>query len=125
MIDQISKNQGFYIPFALSILFFLRKGVQYAIIGSFIPLVFILTMIMLIALIFISEKKKPIKLISRTWAIIIMIWSIIRILLSIAQLTLKSLNEYHLSNQFGFWGMALSISMLSVSILMMRKIKYI
>ncbi|MEM8900210.1 MAG: hypothetical protein AAGC85_18995 [Bacteroidota bacterium] len=118
----IRNNPFLFIPLILSLLFFLRKGVQYAMIGSYVPLVVIILPSVLMALT-ILQKRKTFLLLSKAWAIILIIWSVGRLFIASVNLAIPTFDEYHLNNQLGGFGFILSILMLSLGILILRNLK--
>lgn len=122
MIDTIKSNKYFFFPLGLSLLFFLRKGIQYAILESYIPLLVIVTALLLLS-VAIALNKQVFLLLSRIWAVLIIGWSVIRLFVSVVSNATSTFDEYHLSNQFGIGGILLSILMLTVGILINRNAK--
>ncbi|MEM9722761.1 MAG: hypothetical protein AAGA10_26075, partial [Bacteroidota bacterium] len=59
----------------------------------------------------IWNNEKIFLLLSRIWASIILIWAIARICISTMNYALPTFDEYHLSNQFGIYGISLSVVM--------------
>lgn len=120
MIEFIRVNKNLSLSLLLSILFFLRKGIQYWTIGSFIPLLIIIGLIVLLA-ISIQIGKNSFILIVRIWAFTLIVWSIIRILISIIHITIKPFDgSFHLAQQFGGYTLIFSILMLVLGILIFR-----
>ena len=120
MIKFIRVNKNLSLTLLLSIVFFLRKGIQYSVIGSIIPLVIIIGFIILL-MISVQKKKATFILIARIWAIILVIWSAIRFLISIIHLTIKPFdNSFHMTHQFSRYSIILSILMLTLGVLILR-----
>jgi len=108
MINLLKHNRLLTVALLLSLLFFIRKGVQYFIIGSNIPLLIIVG---LIAVLLIGAQRsiKSTVYIMRIWAVLIILWSLARIFISGVHLTVFPFDEaFHLSNQFGLNGIVLS-----------------
>ena len=74
MTDLIKKHKLLFIPLFLSILFFLRKGMQYAFIGSYLPMVVIGTVSVLLAW-GLNKRKKSFLLFTKIWALLLLVWS--------------------------------------------------
>jgi len=120
MIDFLKLNKTLSLTLLVSILFFLKKGIAYAVIGSFVPLWVITSIIVLLAL-SIQKRKKFFIIILRTWAIVLIIWAITRTLISIIHLTIKPFDgSYHTTQQLGSNSLFLSIVMMVLGILMFR-----
>ena len=122
MIEFFRLNKNLSLSLLLSILFFLRKGIQYSIIGSYIPLLIIISLIILLG-ITIQTKRKPFIFIVRIWAIILVIWALIRLLISIIHITIQPFDgSFHLAQQFNIYSLSLSIVMLVLGIVMFRSL---
>lgn len=122
MNEFIRANKNLSLFLLLSVLFFLRKGIQYSAIGSFIPLLIIIGLILLLA-ISIQKGKNSFILIVRIWAITLIIWSVIRILISMIHITIKPFDgSFHLAHQFSGYTLIFSILMLALGILMFRSL---
>lgn len=115
MIKIISKNKKLYILVILSLIFFIRKGVQYALLGSFGPLL-IVAIFLFLFLTSINHNEKKMFLVSKIWAITLIVWSIIRILISILNYITHTFDEYHLNNQFGIVRICISLIMLLIGV---------
>ncbi|WP_400079739.1 hypothetical protein [Winogradskyella sp. R77965] len=114
----------FYLVLGFSLLFFLRKGIQYAFIGSYVPIIIILIVISLLVCSKVKSlkfHKKAIKL----WSVLLIIWSIFRILMTIIILFLKSINESHIYEQLGVFGFLLSLIIMFIGVYLYRKSKYL
>ncbi len=120
MIEFIRVNKNLSLTLLLSILFFLRKGIQYSLIGNVIPLLIIIGFIILLTT-SVQKSRTAFILIARIWAIILIILSTIRLLISIIHLTIKPFdNSFHMTHQFSGYSIILSILMLILGILMLR-----
>lgn len=119
MIEAIKRNRFLFIPLIISLLFFLRKGIQFAWLGSYVPLGFLaLFLIPLVAT--VGSNERLFLRISKIWALVIMVWGIVRIFISVVNYAFPTFDEYHLSSQLGLYGMGLSVLMLGVGIMIMR-----
>lgn len=119
MIKGIQKNIFLFIPLILSLVYFIRKGIQYALMERFGPLVFVGIFIVLF-LLSIKTRRKMFAVVSRIWAVIIIVWSIARIFIAIINYFTNTFDEYHLNNQFGNGGMIVSIIMLLLGIMIFK-----
>ena len=120
MINFLRANKNLSLAFFPSILFFLNKGIQYFLIGSYTPLLIIISIIVLLA-ISMKTGKKVFFVIIRIWAITLVVWSAVRILISVIHITIKPFEgSFHLANQFSSHSLVLSIVMLALGILMFR-----
>lgn len=119
MTDLIKKHKLLFIPLFLSILLFLRKGMQYAFIGSYLPMGVIGTVSILLAW-GLNKRKKSFLLFTKVWALLLLVWSAIRICFSVIQLSVKPLRNYHIAQHFGYYGLLFSILILIVGILILR-----
>lgn len=108
-ILSILKEHLFYATaLGLSLLFFLYKGFAYLIIGSYLPIALISAIVILFVL---SSRKseKSFKKIISIWAILLIIWSSVRLLLSLVNQFVKPIPESHVSEQLGILSAMLSL----------------
>ena len=119
MIKVIRSNQWLFFPLFLSFLFFLRKGIQYAFLESYIPLVFIAVPLVFLA-VSLGINKRFFFIIARIWGILIIGWSVLRLFIAITNYLFPTFDEYHLSSQFGILGSLLSVFILSLGVLIFR-----
>lgn len=111
------------IPFLISILFFIRKGIQYAFLNNHLILYSLLSILVLLI---VSNRinQSLFRIILRCWFLIIIIWSLIRIAISIVHMTYMPFDiSWHLTQQFGIWGLSLSMIMLFIGIIGFTNIK--
>lgn len=104
LIHILKKDLVFSLILMFSLIFFLFKGIRYSLIGSFVPLVLILMIIFL----FVAgsfKSQKVIKRIITLWTILIIIWSIVRIALSLINHFVKPIPESHVAEQLGTLGL--------------------
>jgi len=121
MIEFFKINKKLSFTLLLSILFFLRKGIQYASIGNYIPLLIIAT---LMALLVISiQKRKASFIIVKIWAIILIIWTLIRLLISMVHnIVIPFDGSFHMTQQFSGYSFIVSTLMLIIGISMFRSV---
>jgi hypothetical protein len=119
-ILSILKNHIIYSAFlGFTLLFFLYKGFGYLIIRSYIPLILLLAIVVL----FIwgaGNSKKTFKKVINIWAILLIIWSSSRILLSLINQFVKQVPQSHISEQLGTSDFILSLLFLSGAIYLLR-----
>lgn len=118
----MKSNKRLYVPLTLSLFFFVRKAVQYFLLGSYTPLL-VMSLFLTLMIISIACNKKGFLLISKVWAVFIIIWSIVRILISVINHITDVFDEYHLISQFGILGMIISLIMLSLGVRILRSNK--
>lgn len=120
--NQITSSKVLYVLLGLSVLFFLIKGVTYAMIGSYVPILFIIVMIAILGWGFSRCSKVHLSII-RFWGILLIAWAIIRLgLWGYLQFD-TTLTESHLREQFGLFQNLISIGMLVIGIKLFREIK--
>ena len=113
------KNSFLFVPIIISLLFFIRKAVQYAMIDSYGPLIFVIALIFLLLTSMKINRKRFLQVV-RVWAILLAIWSSLRIFISLANYITKTFDEYHLNNQFGISNIIISFTMLLLGIIIIR-----
>lgn len=101
--------------------YFLLKGLIYVSLGSFLPLFFILLVLILLVWTLRSTERKFSKTL-KFWAILLIVWSAIRLLLFITDLYLKPVPEAHVHHQItkGF-PLSLTILILGIYLFVVRK----
>tara|TARA_R110000868_G_scaffold37111_14_gene131609 strand:+ start:19479 stop:19862 length:384 start_codon:yes stop_codon:yes gene_type:complete len=108
----------FFILFG-SLIAFLAKGIFYAIIGSYLPI--ILALAITVSFLLTRDKTKYHNIIIKIWAISLIIWSILRIVIGVLNHFVKPLTENHLQQQLGIQGMIISIIILVFGIFLLKK----
>ena len=114
-----TNNLGFYLLLitAIAALF---KGVQYALIGRFLPLLVAALPFTIIALLFFRPGK-PAVVMGKVWAWLLIVWGLVRIaILLITKLT-STITENHVHEQFDPLGICLSLLAVAVGIYLLRK----
>lgn len=119
MIKVISDNRSLYLPLLCSLLFFTRKGIQYLLLGNYIPMLFVSAFTLGILLAF-QRSERILRVLLKVWAIIIILWSVVRIFIAVVNLVSDTFDEYHLVSQFSLLGIALSIVMLALGIMILK-----
>ena len=71
-------------------------------------------------LISLKYHRKFFLLLSKTWAIVVIVWSSVRIIISIINNITNTFDENHPTTQFGFFGLGLSLVMLSFGIMIYK-----
>ncbi|CAM1343412.1 hypothetical protein [Tenacibaculum amylolyticum] len=97
LIISIKQHRIYFVLLTLSLFFFARKAIQYAVLESYITSVILLLILTLISTSLLLNKRTKFAL--RFWSILLLIWSIIRVLLFIANAFLKEMSESHLYHQ--------------------------
>jgi len=121
-LNNISVNKKLYLLLGISMLYFVYKGVTYALIGSYVPLVFIMTVLILFYWSLRSTKKVH-RSVIRLWSVLIILWSLVRLTLWIGFNLSSSLRESHMREQFTVSQNTLSILMLIAGFLIFRALK--
>lgn len=115
-----NKSKTLYtVILVLSLFLFLIKGFQYAVLGSYIPLVLALVICMLFYL--NRKKKKALNILIKIWALLIIIWSLLRLLIGTADRFGKELMENHLQENLGVTGSLISLLFLVVGFYLFNK----
>lgn len=123
-IPKISPSKIVYTLVVVSLCYFLVKGIQYLIIGSYVPMLFILFALGLLIWSYNKSGKTHRKAL-RFWAIVILLWASVRILLwGYLQIDTK-FTESHLREQFSLFQNAISIIMLVIGIQILKKTKHL
>lgn len=122
LMDIINKHKLFFVLLSLSILFFLIKGIRYALIDSVVPLVFI-TLILFSLITFINNDKKYFRLAIWNWGIILLLWSSFRLIAPILFKLTPNLTETHIREQFTIYEFFISFVMLSIGIYLLKNVK--
>lgn len=112
-----------WIPLMISLLFFMRKGLQYIVIGSYVPMLLIAIIILLMVLSLQKNSIKSFRMIVKIWGILLIIWATVRILLTVINFSMKPLSEYHINYQLGVGGSILSCIGLWIGIHLLINIK--
>ena len=103
----------------LSLFLFLIKSFQYAVLGTYIPLVLALVICMLFYL--NRKKKKALNILIKIWALLIIVWSLLRLLIGTADRFGKELMENHLQENLGVTGSLISLLFLVVGFYLFNK----
>lgn len=116
---KLNKNRLNCLCLSVTLIFFTYKGIAYSIIGSYVPLLLISSVL---GLFFYSLNKSPKALINSIglWSVLIIFWSLIRIVLSIVNQFLKPIPEGHVDGQLGLIGFTISLAFLFAGVYMWR-----
>jgi len=103
----------------LSVILTWCKGIQYALLGSFIPILFagVVTLLLLLS----AKSHRGNSRFIRIWAIVLCTWAMIRLLLSAIHFFIKPIPEGHVAAQLGLGGLVLSLVVLFMGIILWRK----
>ncbi len=119
LIKLLIRHRIFFITLLFSLLFFLRKAIQYVLLKSYVPAFIILSIFAIIGISLVLNKK--VKLTLRFWSILLIIWASVRILLFLANSFLKEISESHLYHQlFDTKGVIISVSFLVAGVFLFR-----
>lgn len=123
-IETFKTYPKFYMALGLSLVFFIRKGIQYALIGSYVPILIILSVI--IPLVWGEKQSARIyKRVIRFWSVLLMLWAFFRIFMAIVIWFFKSISESHVTAQFTVFGFILSVLFLIFGCFIFSKSKVI
>lgn len=115
---KITKQQ---IIIWLSFLYLLYNAIVYASIGSLLPITVVGTLIMLFVLGLIFKNKKLQKYGARIWALYMIIWATVRLIMPILLAFSPMVTESHIRDQFGIVQIMISIAFFIGGILLFRK----
>ncbi|MFD2561617.1 hypothetical protein [Aquimarina rubra] len=107
------------ITLVVSLLLFLFKGIQYAILGSYIPIILSVTIVFIFY--FLRRRKKPLNIALKIWAILMITWSVIRLFIGLVDHFGKELMENHLQENLGIFGTLISITFLILGFFLLNK----
>ncbi|MTI26709.1 hypothetical protein [Fulvivirga kasyanovii] len=119
VFDKLKTHRLYSLILTLTLIFFLHKGVMYALLGSFVPLLFVLV----VSVMFIYKLNKSPKAFSRAimvWSVILILWAGVRLLLSVVNQFVKPIPEGHVHAQLGLSGSLLSVVFLGFGIFLWR-----
>ncbi|UZR96340.1 hypothetical protein [Chondrinema litorale] len=102
-----------------TLLFFIYKGIIYAFIGSYTPLL-IITSVISLFIFGLKKSNKALKRILGFWAVLIILWSITRLLFGFVNMFVKPIPEAHVSAQLGITGTLFSAIFLFFGIYLWR-----
>lgn len=115
-------NRSLYtIILVLTLILFMYKGVQYLLLGSYLPIIFSLGICMLFY--FNRNRKKTLNTLIKVWAILMIIWSILRIIIGLTDRFGKELMENHLQENLGIKGIIVSFLFLAMGLFLLSKKK--
>jgi len=120
--SKIASLKTMYSLLGISLLYFIIKGLDYAIIGSYIPLIFILFWIILIIWSFSFKQKHHLRVL-KYWIIMVLIWAVARIGVWIIIHIDTGLTESHLREQFNIFQNCITIVMLVIAINVLKIIR--
>lgn len=118
------QNQYYALLLGLTLAFFLYKGIWYATLGSFVPLLLI-GLILLLLFWSVRQSAKAVRRVLVLWSVLLLLWAGARLLLSLVDMFLKPLNEAHVHEQLSGWGLLWAFAGLIVGIYLWRKRKIV
>lgn len=119
LFKMLNQDQLFSLCLILTMIFFIYKGVLYALIGSYVPFLFIFTILGLMSFTF-NKSSKVFRKIVGLWSVLIILWSAIRLLLSMVNQFVKPIPEGHVDGQLGLISTLLSMIFLCAGIYMWK-----
>ena len=119
IFTQLKENRGYGTVLGLSLLFFFYKGILYALIGSYVPILFIGAIILLFMLGF-NSSEKVFKGVLLMWSLLLILWAFVRLLLGGVNQFLKPIPEGHIDGQLGIMGTLLSLAILAGGVYLWR-----
>ncbi|MAP54509.1 hypothetical protein [Altibacter sp.] len=103
IVKTLKRNTIFSVILILSLAYFFYKGIWYLLLGSYVP--FILIALILSLLVWSSRKSaKAFRIVIATWSILVLLWSTVRLLLSLTHQFIKPVPEGHVAGQVGVLG---------------------
>jgi len=123
MKNQISKQRLFYVLLAISLAFFFIKGIRYALIGSYVPLLFI-GVVGLLFLLGKNTNSKVTRRVIRFWAICLFLWAGGVLFVEVV-FQFVSITEAHIRDQFTVWQNLLIALFMFTAIYLMRNVKHV
>ena len=122
ILNRIYKSKLLYLMLGVSLLYFLIKGFKYLLIGSYLPILFILIIVIMLYWSFTLNLKSHYKML-RFWAIILIFWALVRFSLWLIFKIDVKLTESHMREQFGIFQHIISIMILVIGIGIIKQIK--
>ena len=120
--ENIARMPLLSIALIASILTFLAKGISYLIIGSSIP--FLLGMIILILIVFsFNNRNRLSRRIFRFWGWLLIFWGISRLAVEL-MFVLAAITEEHIQNQFTVGQRLLSICFIFIGLYIIKKARF-
>lgn len=102
-----------------SLILFAKKGIEYAILGSFIPLILSIVFIAIVCL--MKKSRKKTNMVLKLWAILLLVWSFSRIIIGLADTFLKELTENQIQQNMGIFGYIISILFIYIGTFLLNK----
>ncbi len=121
-LNKTYSQKSLYTLLGISILYFLIKGFNYLIIGSYVPILFICTAIILLYWSFTSNLKNHYRIV-RFWAILIILWALTRLCIWLIFKIDLGLTESHIREQFGVFHHVISTIMLVIGFMILKQLK--
>ncbi len=104
----LKENKSYFFYLFLTFGFFLKKGIEYAALNSYIP--FIIIACICILFYFCLQSAATFNRFILFWSILLILWASTRILLSLMHHFINPLSESHVHYQLGIDGILLSIT---------------
>lgn len=117
----LRKNKHKYLgALILSLLFFLIRGVIYAWIGSYVPLIFVTVFVITFIYLLIGEAAFA-PLIVKVWSWFLIIWGVIRLAIPMMFYIAPNVTESHIRSQFTVLEFLMSILAIGIGIYLFKK----
>lgn len=123
--QHIDNNKLYVICLILSLMLFAFKAVQYMLIGSYVPFVFIFIILTLFYFSYNSSRRNFSRML-KFWGILLIIWAIIRFVIEISFLFSESITETHIREQFTIYHKTITFLMfLSGSLIIRNRLNFV
>lgn len=111
----------FYALLIASLGFFLYKGLHYALLGSWVPLLFILLILSCFGMGW-RLSTKVLRRVLRLWATLLILWSVARLLIPLSFWLTPGITETHIRDQFTVMQYGLTLAMLLAGTYLLRQV---
>ena len=119
---KILDHRLLYALLAASLLFFLIKGIQYAVIGSYLPAVVAINALVLLGYGWFFSAK-ILRTGIRLWGVMLIFWSLARLFVEVSFQLTPGITETHIREQFTILQNALTLLFLFSGVYLIRKAK--
>ncbi|WP_424963072.1 hypothetical protein [Ekhidna sp.] len=120
--ENISVLPFLSLALVLSVIGFLYKGISYLMIGSSIP--FMLGMIILVLMVYgLNHRARFSRRIFRFWGWLLIFWGVSRLVMELL-FVLTSITEEHIQNQFTIGQRLLSVGVIFLGVYIIRKVRF-
>ena len=116
----IQANKWFFALLGLSLLFFLIKGLHYVTIGSYLPIVIPVLLLLLL----FTLAAKPWRRLIRTWGVLLILWGLSRLIIELL-FQFAPLTETHIREQFTVIQKLISLISVGVGYYLIKRVKQV